>query len=151
MVFENLAVLKAHQGKSVGTSEWVTVTQEMINDFAKATLDFQWIHLDVERAKKESPYGGVIAHGFLSLSLLPKMIESLIEVENSEMTVNYGLNKVRFPHPVPAGSQIRTHCTLIEAIDFGDNGVKATWNGIVEIEGIEKPACVAQFIFLYFE
>ncbi len=151
MVFDNLTAVKAHKGRTLGPSDWLTVTQEMVNDFAKATLDFQWIHTDMERAQKESPFGGPIAHGFMSLSLLPKLMEGLAEIKTSDMTVNYGLNKVRFPHPVPCGCRIRMHCSLFDVEDFGENGIKSTWDAVVEIEGIEKPACVAQFIFIDFE
>ncbi|MEM6318528.1 MAG: MaoC family dehydratase [Bacteroidota bacterium] len=151
MEFDNIAAFKAHKGQPVGTSEWVTVTQEMVNDFAKATGDFQWIHIDVERAKKESPFGGPIAHGFMSLSLIPKLMENLAIIKSAKMGVNYGLNKVRFPHPVPCGSKVRLHCTLADAEDFGENGVKSTWDATIEIEGVKKPACVAQFLSLAFE
>jgi len=151
MTFDNLAALKEHKGKSLGTSDWMTVSQEMVNDFAKATLDFQWIHIDVERAKKESPFGGPIAHGFMSLSLVPKLMEDLLKVKSAKMGVNYGLNKVRFPHPVPCGSRLRMHCTLKDIEDFGENGVKTIWAATIEIEGVDKPACVAEFISLTFE
>jgi acyl dehydratase len=151
MEFENFAAFKEHKGKSLGTSSWVDVTQEMINDFANATKDFQWIHIDVERAKKESPFGGPIAHGFMSLSLLPKLLEELSVIKSAKMGVNYGLNKVRFPHPVPAGCRVRLHCGIADVEDFGDNGIKVTWDASIEIEGVEKPACVAQFLSLAFE
>ena len=151
MEFQNLAEFKAHKGKSLGASSWMTVTQEMVNDFAKATGDFQWIHIDVEKAKKHSPFGGPIAHGFMSLSLLPKLLEEISTIKSAKMGVNYGLNKVRFPHPVPCGSRVRGHVTLADVEDYGDNGVKSTWQATIEIEGVDKPACVAEFLSLAFE
>lgn len=151
MVFDNLAALKAHAGNSLGSSEWIKVSQEMVNDFAKATLDFQWIHIDVERAKKESPFGGPIAHGFMSLSLLPELLSQVMSVKSVKMGVNYGVNKVRFPHPVPCGSRLRAHVNLASAEDYGDNGLKTVFDATIEIEGIDKPACVAQFVSLSFE
>ena len=151
MEFENIAEFKAHKGKSVGTSSWLTVSQEMVNDFAKATGDFQWIHIDVEKAKKHSPFGGPIAHGFMSLSLIPKLMEELSVIKSAKMGVNYGLNKVRFAHPVPCGSQVRLHCTLKDVEDYGDNGAKSVWDATIEIKGVDKPACVAEFLSLVFE
>ncbi|MGB5188443.1 MaoC family dehydratase, partial [Robiginitalea sp.] len=103
LVIENLTALRAFQGKDLPSGEWVTVTQEMINDFAKATGDHQWIHTDVEKAQKLSPFKPTIAHGFLSVSLLSKPLGDLLEVQSAKMGVNYGLNKVRFPSPVPSG------------------------------------------------
>ena len=149
--FKDLAEFKEAKGKSLGSSEWMTVTQEMVNDFAKATLDFQWIHIDVEKAKKHSPFGGPIAHGFMSLSLLPRLLEDVSTIKSAKMGVNYGLNKVRFAHPVPCGSRVRAHVTLADVEDYGDNGVKSTWQATIEIEGVEKPACIAEFLSLAFE
>ena len=137
-------------GKKLRAGEWLTITQEMINDFAKATQDFQWVHVDLEKIKKHSPFKKPIAHGFMSVSLLSKLLTDLITVDSATMGVNYGLNKVRFPSPVVVDSQIRLH-TIISAVeDYGNNGLKITWNCIVEIQGVEKPACVAEFISLMF-
>ncbi len=151
MEFKNIEAFKKHKGKDLPDSEWIAVTQEMIDDFAKATLDFQWIHVDVERAKKYSPFGGPIAHGFMSISLVPKLIAEVATIKSVKMGVNYGLNKLRFPHPVPAGSRLRLKAKVADVEDYGDNGIKTTWGCVLEIEGIEKPACVAEFISLAFE
>jgi len=148
---KDIAALKSMVGDELAPSKWITITQEMINDFAKATLDFQWIHVDVERAKKESPFKAPIAHGFMSVSLLSKMIEDIVFVKSAKMGVNYGLNKVRFPHPVPVGSKLRLVGTIQSVEPYGDNGAKIIWNCIVEIDGVEKPACVGEFISLLFE
>ncbi|MFD0796514.1 MaoC family dehydratase [Maribacter chungangensis] len=137
-------------GKELPAGAWLTITQEMINDFAKATQDFQWVHVDLEKIKKHSPFKKPIAHGFLSVSLLSKLLTELITVDSATMGVNYGLNKVRFPSPVPVNSQIRLHTIISAAEDYGDNGLKITWNCSVEIKDVEKPACVAEFISLLF-
>ena len=142
--------LKDWVGKEFPKGEWLTVTQEMINDFAKATLDFQWIHVDVEKATKYSPFKKPVAHGFLSLSLLSKMLGDMISVKSVQMGVNYGLNKVRFPSPVLVDSRIRLTGGVQQIEPYGDNGVRVTWACSVEIENQEKPACVAEFISLMF-
>ena len=143
--FETLAELAQHVGEEVAVSDWLSITQEQVNLFAQATGDHQWIHVDVERAKK-GPFGGPIAHGFLTLSLLPKLIESSIEVRESRMGVNYGLNKVRFTSPVPVGSRVRSRAKLLEAKPIDNNGFQLTWTITIEIEGSDKPACVAESI-----
>ena len=137
-------------GKEFPKGEWLTVTQEMINDFAKATLDFQWIHVDVEKATKYSPFKKPVAHGFLSLSLLSKMLGDMISVKSVQMGVNYGLNKVRFPSPVLVDNRIRLTGGIQQIEPYGDNGVRVTWVCSVQIENQEKPACVAEFISLMF-
>lgn len=137
--------LKELVGQEVAITDWFPVTQERVNMFADATGDHQWIHLDVERCRKESPYGGTIAHGFLTLSLLPMMMQSAVSMPPSKMSVNYGLNKVRFPAPVPAGSRIRGRMTLLEVEDI-DGGVQVVWKVTMEVEGGDKPACVAESI-----
>lgn len=137
-------------GKELPAGAWLTITQEMINDFAKATQDFQWVHVDLEKIKKHSPFKKPIAHGFLSVSLLSKLLTDLITVDSATMGVNYGLNKVRFPSPVLVDSQIRLHTIISTVEDYGDNGLKITWNCSVEIKDVEKPACVAEFISLLF-
>ena len=148
---EDLRALRVWEGKQLPEGQWTTVTQEMINDFAKATMDFQWIHVDVARATKYSPFKKPVAHGFMSLSLLSKMLEGMIRVESAKMGVNYGLNKVRFPSRVVVNSNLRLTGSIATVEDYGDTGVKITWNLTVEIEGSEKPACVAEFISLMFE
>ncbi len=151
LVLENLNELKGLKGKLLPEGEWLTVTQEMINDFAKATMDFQWIHVDVEKAKARSPFKKTVAHGFMSVSLLSKMLGDAIEVKSATMGVNYGLNKVRFPMPVLVDSRLRLLTTITDIEKYGDTGLKTTWNCTVEIEGQEKPACVAEFLGLMFE
>ncbi len=148
---ENLGELKVWVGKELPMGEWLVVTQEMINDFAKATLDFQWIHVDVDRATKFSPFKKPVAHGFLSLSLLSKLLGDLISVRSVQMGVNYGLNKVRFPSPVLVDAKIRLRGQISTLEPYGDHGVKVTWNCTVEIENQDKPACVAEFVSLMFE
>lgn len=151
MKVARLADLTDFIGKEIGPSEWLEVTQEMVNSFAVATHDHQWIHTDVERSKKESPFGGPIAHGFLSLSLISYFVGELIQVESAKMGVNYGLNKVRFTSHVPSGSRVRLRATLNKLEPYGENGAKMFVNGIMELEGSEKPVCIAEFIALTFE
>ncbi len=151
LICKNFEEFRKHEGKPLPTGEWLTVTQDMINAFAEATQDFQWVHVDLERIKKESPFKKPIAHGFLSVSLLSKMLMDLLVVESFAMGVNYGLNKVRFPHPVPVDCLLRLHSSIQKIEEYGDNGLKITWDCSVEIEGVEKPACVAEFVSLMFE
>ena len=151
LIFENFAAFRAHVGQEIGTSEWVTITQEMVNDFAKATGDHQWIHVDTDMAAKYSPFKTTIAHGFLTLSLAPKFMYELYQVKSAKMGLNYGTNKVRFTSPVPTGSRVRMHATLKEVEDQEPNGVKSTMALVFEIEGHSKPACVAEMISLAFE
>ena len=141
--FQTLKELAACTGQTVATSDWITISQEQVNQFADATGDHQWIHVDVEKAKK-GPFGGPIAHGFLTLSLLPKFFESTIEVTESAMGVNYGLNKVRFIAPVPVGSRLRAHMKLLSAEPIDNNGYQMAWEITVEREGAAKPVCVAE-------
>lgn len=148
---ENLQGLRELERKSLPTGDWLTVTQEMINDFAKATMDFQWIHIDVEKAIKHSPFKKPVAHGFMSVSLLSKLLADVVQVKSATMGVNYGLNKVRFPNPVLVGSRLRLICSINNIEDYGDTGLKIIWNCKVEIEEQEKPACVAEFLSLMFE
>jgi acyl dehydratase len=142
--FATIAELKDLVGQEIGVSDWVTVTQERIRLFAEATNDHQWIHLDAERAKA-GPFGTTIAHGFLTLSLLPEMAASAIEVREARMGVNYGLNKVRFPAPVPSGSRLRGRFKLI-GYDALDGGAQLTMLVTIEREGSDKPVCVAESI-----
>lgn len=140
--FQTLADLAACVGQDVAITEWVEITQQQVNQFAEATGDHQWIHVDVERAK-QGPFGGPIAHGFLTLSLLPQFFDQNIEVTEARMGVNYGLNKVRFMAPVPVGSRLRGHLHLHSATPI-EGGLQVQWNVTIEREGSEKPVCVAE-------
>lgn len=148
---ENFDDFRAIEGQTLPTGDWLTVTQEMINDFANATMDFQWIHIDVEKAEKHSPFKKPVAHGFMSLALLAKLLKDVLLVKSAKMGINYGLNKVRFPSPVLVDSQLRLICTIQKIENYGDKGLKITWNCMVELDGSNKPACVAEFISLMFE
>jgi acyl dehydratase len=142
--------MKAYIGKLVGSSEWVLVDQTMINAFADATGDHQWIHVDVDRAKKEMPNGTTIAHGYLTLSLLPRLGASIFRVRHTSRGINYGSNKVRFTAPVPAGSRVRLH-QVLKAVEDIPGGVRMTFDSTVEIEGGGKPALVAETLVLAFD
>lgn len=142
-IINGLEELKALVGQEIGTSEWLKVEQSRIQQFADATNDHQWIHLDVERAKKESPFGGPIAHGFLTLSLLPDLLDKIWEIKGVKMGVNYGLNKVRFTAPVPSGSNVRLKATLSELQEKG-SAVQLMVTAEFQVEGQEKPACIAE-------
>ncbi|MGH7691893.1 MAG: MaoC family dehydratase [Candidatus Dormibacteria bacterium] len=135
-------------GADLGTGEWQGVSQDQVNQFADATHDHQWIHIDPERAQS-GPFGQTIAHGFLTLALLPDLLQSVLRVEGARLGVNYGLNRVRFPAPVPVGSRIRAKAQLLEATAF-DGGVQIVVETTVEVEGRPKPACVAQTISRYY-
>jgi acyl dehydratase len=137
--------LETRVGQEIAVSPWVDIPQERIDLFAKATEDFQWIHVDREKAKT-SPFGTTIAHGFLTLSMMPKLVESTFEFSDRKMGVNYGLNKVRFTAPVPAGSRIRGRFTLAKYEKVDGNGVQTTWSVVMEREGGDKPVCVAETI-----
>lgn len=137
--------LKALVGKDLGHSSWLEITQERVNTFADATGDHQWIHVDVERAKS-GPFGGPIAHGYLTLSLVIPLFGELLKVEGVKMGVNYGLEKVRFPHPVPVGSKIRLGATVVSVEDV-PGGTQSTFDFTVEIDGVAKPACVARTVY----
>ena len=137
--------LESRVGQEVAVSPWMQITQERIDTFARAIDDFQWIHVDRERAKS-SPFGGTIAHGFLTLSLLSHLIERTFSFSDRRMGVNYGLNRVRFTSPVPAGSRVRARFTLQKLEPLEGNGVQVTWSTVVEIEGAQKPALVAEWL-----
>jgi acyl dehydratase len=141
--FETLADVAACVGQEVAVSDWITVTQQQVDQFAEATGDHQWIHVDPERAKA-GPFGGPIAHGFLTLSLLPRFFETSFEIRASRMGVNYGLNKVRFPAPVLVGSRLRARMKLLSAEPCAPDGVQMAWEVTVEREGSDKPVCVAE-------
>jgi acyl dehydratase len=147
---ERPADMKEYVGKSVGTSEWVLVDQKMIDAFADATGDHQWIHVDVERARKEMPGGKTIAHGYLTLSLLPRLSATIYRVKHTSRGINYGSNKVRFTAPVPAGSRVRLQQTL-KAVEDIKGGVRLTFESTVEIEGSDRPALVAEALVLAFD
>ena len=146
----SVAELRSLVGQEVAVTDWFPITQERVNQFAEATGDHQWIHLDVERSKKESPYGTTIAHGFLTLSLLPMIMQSAVSMPESKLSVNYGLNKVRFPAPVPVGSKVRGRLMLKDVEDI-EGGVQVTWAVTIEREGGDKPACVAESIARRYE
>lgn len=152
-VIESLEQLEELVGQEVAVGEWVEVTQEQVNLFADATGDHQWIHVDVERSKRESPYGAPIAHGYLTLSLIPLLMKKAIEMRNVKMGVNYGLNRVRFMAPVPVGSRLRARAKLLslESIEAPKNrpdlkGAQVIMQVTVEREGSDRPVCVAETI-----
>jgi acyl dehydratase len=147
--FESVAKLAGRVGQEVATSDWFEVTQERIDQFAEATEDRQWIHVDPERAARESPFKQTIAHGFLTLSLLSELMKLAVSVRGLRMGLNYGLNRVRFVAPVAAGSRIRGRFTLAEMEEI-KGGVQATWNVTVEREGGDKPCCVAEWLVRYY-
>jgi acyl dehydratase len=144
-VTRSLDELKALVGVELGVSRWFDMPQARIDGFADATDDRQWIHVDPERCARESPYGAPVAHGFLTLSLLPAMLESALRMEDVRMAVNYGLNKVRFPAPVPVGSRVRARIALA-ALQELDGCAQLAFEVTVECEGLAKPACVAEFL-----
>ena len=133
-------------GSELGVSDWQEIDQKRINDFADATGDHQWIHIDAERAKTESPYGTTIAHGFLTLSMIPALTKDNYRVENAKMAINYGLNKVRFIAAVPSGGRIRARSELVDATKVDDNTVNMTVKNTIELDGSDKPAAVAETI-----
>jgi NADPH:quinone reductase-like Zn-dependent oxidoreductase/acyl dehydratase len=151
LIFKNLAQLKTYQGKSLGTSDWVTINQDMINQFAHATIDHQWIHVDIERAKNESPFGTTIAHGYHVLSLASNFMYNLYSVASAKMGLNYGCNKVRFTAPMPVGSRVRMTATLKAVEETAPNSAKLTVEAVFRIEGQEKPVCVAELLSMVFE
>lgn len=135
-------------GQEIGVSDWLEITQDRINQFADATGDHQWIHVDPERAAK-GPFGKTIAHGFMTLALLPRLQHQMYTVNGIKLAINYGLNKVRFPAPVPVGSRVRAKSSLVNVEDLGDGAVQATVSTTVEVEGSDKPACVAESVVRY--
>jgi acyl dehydratase len=145
----NLAELGGLVGREFATSEWFVVSQERINAFADTTDDHQWIHVDIERAGAETALGTTIAHGFLTLSLISTLMRSAVAVEGARLTLNYGLNRVRFVSPVPSGARIRARIALGRVEDMGDS-TQATWNVTIEREGGDKPCLVAEWILRYY-
>lgn len=150
LILESLQSLKNYVGREIAITSWMLVTQERIGQFAEATGDRQWIHVDPERAERESPYGATIAHGFLTLSLMSHFMREAIQLPSEvRRTINYGLNRVRFPAPVRAGEQIRARIRLQSCRDLPDS-VEAIFDITIEAEGAEKPCCVAEWILRYF-
>jgi len=149
MTVVNLTQLRELVGHEVATSDWLVVSQDRIDAFADATDDHQWIHVDAQRAKTETPFGTTIAHGFLTLSLLSVLMRGTLIVEGLRMTLNYGLNRVRFVSPVPCGSRIRARIALGKVEDVGDS-TQATWNITIEREGSDKPSMIAEWIVRYY-
>jgi acyl dehydratase len=145
---DGLDGLKGLTGKDLGHSSWLEITQERVDTFADATGDHQWIHVDVARAA-DGPFGGPIAHGYLTLSLVIPLFGELLSVSGVAMGVNYGLEKVRFPSPVPVGAKIRLAASVV-SVDEVKGGVQATLDFVVQIDGVEKPACVARPIYRYY-
>ena len=143
--FEQLSDVAACVGQDVAVSDWVLIDQAMINTFADATGDHQWIHVDPVRAGK-GPFGAPVAHGFLTLSLLPKFFDTTFDIAASSMGVNYGLNRVRFMSPVAVNSRVRGHMHLLASEPVAGDGLQLTWRVTVEIEGVDKPACVAESV-----
>jgi len=132
-------------GQEIGISDWMLIDQNSVNGFAQVTGDQQWIHVDVERARRESPFGGPIAHGYLTLSLLAKFAQECIGVDGIKLAVNYGLNRVRFAAPVKVGSRVRARFILADVEDI-QGGAQLVWQATIEIEGGDKPACVAEMV-----
>lgn len=143
--FNTIAELAACTGQDVAVSDWIPITQERVNLFADATGDHQWIHVDPERAKA-GPFGAPIAHGYLTLSLMPLFFDTALVLNGSEMGVNYGLNRVRFTNPVPVGSRLRAHLHLLSAEPVAGDGTQFVWKVSVEREGSDKPVCVAEAV-----
>jgi acyl dehydratase len=145
--FKSLAELKFAAGQAIGVSPWMTVTQELIDRYAEVIDDHQWIHVDPARAAR-SALGTTIAHGYLTLSLIPAMIRNLYSVAGVCARLNYGSNRVRFPTPVPRNGRIRTHLKVLSAEEGADGSLRVTWQATVELEGSEKPACIAEIVTL---
>ena len=147
--FNNIESLQKMQGKLLGKSDWLLISQEQINNFGQATQDMQWIHVDTEKAQAESPFGTTIAHGFLCLSLIPHLMQNVFEVKGIKMGINYGLNRVRFINIVPANSEICLEISLTKLEQTKEKTFKAFWHCVVLIKGEEKPACIAEMISLF--
>jgi acyl dehydratase len=148
-VFTTLDEVAAASGEELGSSDWLTIEQDRVDRFAEATGDHQWIHVDVERAKAESPFGGPIAHGYLTLSLLAPLSSQVLRVTDTVMGVNYGLNKVRFPSPVPVGAKVRLTASL-KSVEEVTGGLQLTLAAVIEREGGDKPVCIAEPVYRYY-
>jgi acyl dehydratase len=145
----DVRTLKDHVGRELGVSDWLEISQARINQFAEATGDHQWIHVDAAKAATDSPFKTTIAHGFLTLSLISQLLRSALTFEGARMAINYGLNRVRFVSPVPSGSRVRGRFTLARVEDAG-GAIQAVWSVTVEREGTEKPSCVAEWLVRYY-
>jgi acyl dehydratase len=149
VVLDNLHALEGLAGRELGVTDWFRITQEQIDRFAEATEDRQWIHVDRNRASQESPYGTTIAHGFLTLSLVGHFLKEVVEIRSGvRLALNYGLNRVRFPFPVRAGSKIRARVGLLSHKQLPE-GVEATFSITMEVEGSQKPCCIAEWVIRY--
>jgi len=148
LVLSGLAAVQEAEGRHLGYSDWLEITQDRVDQFAQATGDFQWIHVDVERAK-DGPFGGTIAHGYLTLSLASYLLPQIVRYEGFSMAVNYGLDKVRFPSPVQVGARIRAGAQLVEVTEVG-TGVQVKTLVTIEVEGGHKPACVIESLARWF-
>jgi len=150
MLLESPQALRQLIGRQIGVTEWMLLTQERIQQFAEVTDDRQWIHLERERARRESPYGTTVAHGFLTLSLLSSLLRQALQIrEGTRMSINYGLNRVRFPAPVPAGAKIRARFTL-RSLEEVPGALEVVLDATVETEGANKPCCVAEWVLRYY-
>lgn len=148
-IYSSVEELKAAQGVELGPTDWFTMEQSRIEGFADCTNDHQWIHVDTEKASG-GPFGATVAHGFLTVSLVPYFIGRLRRIEGTRMGVNYGLNKVRFPSPVRAGSRVRARSTMVELDEVGQDAVQLVTRTVIEVEGSDKPACVADLVSRYY-
>jgi acyl dehydratase len=149
-IFSSFDEIKSTVGTEIGTSDWIEITQDRINRFAEATCDEQWIHVDQDRAKKELPGGSTIAHGMLSLALAPMFIRSVMGLQGMRNTLNYGADRIRYLAPVPAGSKLRGRVSVAETEDVPPNGLRMNYQLAIEIEGGQRPACVADLIALHY-
>ena len=149
LIFASPADVKAYEGREIGVSEWILVDQDRINRFADATDDHQWIHVDVERARRELPIGSTIAHGYLLVSLMPRLLDTFVQFTGLKRVINYGLNKVRFKNMVPAGKRVRMRGKLL-LVRQRAGGLQVIIENTIEIEGEAKPACIAETLVLYF-
>ena len=151
-ILDSPSSLKDLVGQELAITDWFNITQDRVQQFADATLDHQWIHIDVERARRESPFGAPIAHGFLTLSLLSHLMHEALEIKQGlRLAVNYGLNRVRFVSPVRVGSNIRARMALQSLKDAPSNGMEVVFNATVEVEGGDKPCCVAEWVVRYYQ
>jgi len=151
LIFESPGALKDFVGREIAVTDWLTITQERINLFAEATEDRQWIHVDRERAERESPFKTTIAHGFLTLSLIPHLMQEAMKIRDGlRMAVNYGLNRVRFMSPVRSGARIRARIVLLSLKEIAQDAVEVVYTVTIECEGSEKPCCVAESIVRYY-
>jgi acyl dehydratase len=150
LIIPDIPSIAKYVGKPLGPSDWFTITQEQIHDFARATGDHQWIHVDVERAEKESPFGGPVAHGYLTMALAPALLPQLLRVDNASRTINYGVDKMRLPLPVPAGGSVRLSATIKHVRNVPGGGARVTIRLTFHVEGAKRPCCTADAIYVYF-